>query len=345
LRVLCVLFLSLAMGAGTLSANAADMPPSGAQTLGVRPLVIAHRGASGHVPEHTLESYALAIAQGADYIEVDLVLSQDGYLVARHENNLADTTDVAQRYPDRKSKRVVDGREEEGWFSEDFTLVEIQTLGAKERLPFRSQAHNSNSHVPTIAEILVLRAEKQRETGRSIGVYIETKHPGYYRAMGIPMEERLLSILKAWALDRPGAPVFLQSFEADSVKRMTEGTSAPVIQLLSEPSQTTDASLAVIATYAKGIGPAKSMIIPVDDKGNAGTPTDLVQRAHKAGLLVHPYTFRPEKQFLPVTYGGDDAKEYCAFAALGIDGLFTDTPDRALKAFTESCPISRPSAP
>ena len=197
-----------------------------------RPLVIAHRGASGYLPEHTLESYARAIDQGADYIEADLVVTKDGYLVARHENELSDTTDIALRFPNRKTTKTIDGRMVEGWFSEHFNLDELSTVRAKERLAFRDQSNNSHFHIPTIAEILTLRAAKQRETGRTIGVYIETKHPSYFRAMGLPMEEPLLSILTAWALDRPGSPVFLESFEADSVRRMGEGTAVPVIYLL-----------------------------------------------------------------------------------------------------------------
>lgn len=307
-----------------------------------RPLVIAHRGASGYLPEHTLESYARAIDQGADYIEADLVVTKDGYLVARHENELSDTTDIALRFPNRKTTKTIDGSMVEGWFSEDFNLDELSTVRAKERLAFRDQSNNSHFHIPTIAEILTLRAAKQRETGRTIGVYIETKHPSYFRAMGLPMEEPLLSILTAWALDRPGSPVFLESFEADSVWRMGEGTAVPVIYLLAEGSpETTDESLGAIARFAEGIGPAKSLIVPVDAKGRTGPPTDLVARAHQAGLLVHPYTFRPEIQFLPVTYAGDAGKEYCQFAQLGVDGVFTDTPDLALKAFGESYPMPK----
>jgi len=306
-----------------------------------RPLVIAHRGASGYVPEHTIASYTRAIDQGADYIEIDLVMTKDGYMVARHENELSDTTDVARRFPDRKKTKTIDGKTVDGWFSEDFTLDEISTLLTRQRLPSRSQDENDHYQMPTIAEVLALRASKSRELGRQIGVYIETKHPAYFRSIGLPMEWVLISILKAWALDRPGAPVFLQSFDAASVRHMAERTSVPAIYLLAKDGpETTDAGLAEIATFAKGIGPVKTMIVPVDAKGRAGKPTDLVARAHRAGLLVHPYTFAPEPQYLPVTYGGDIAREYCLFAKLKVDGLFTDTPDLALKAYRRSCPIS-----
>ena len=322
-----------------LAASAAEGPIA----QGVRPLIIGHRGASAYVPEHTLEAYERAIELGADYIETDLVVTRDGYLIARHENELSDSTDVAQRYPTRKNKKMIEGREVEGWFSEDFTLEEISTIRAKERLPFRSQANNSQYHIPTIAEILTLRAAKSRETGRAIGIYIETKHPGYFRSISRPMEPALMSILRAWAMDRPGAPIFLQSFDPDSAKRMAMDTEGPVIQLLGAPDQASDANLKMIAAYAQGIGPEKSMIVPVTKEGQTQAPTDLVARAHKLGLVVHPYTFRPEKQFQAASYGGDAAKEYCLFQSLGVDGLFTDAPDLALKAYRESCPITAPS--
>jgi glycerophosphoryl diester phosphodiesterase len=339
--VLCLTPVLPALAADAATSAPAAAPAATTTSAPTRPLVVAHRGASGYMPEHTVEAYSLAIAQGADYIEADLVGTKDGYLVARHENNLADTTDVAKRFPDRKKKKVIDGKAVEGWFTEDFTLDELSTVRATERLPFRSQGYNGRYQIPTLADILVLRSAKSRELGRMIGVYIEVKHPGYFRSIGKPLEEPLISILRAWALDRPGSPVFLQAFEADSVKRMAAETSVPTIFLLSKAGpETTDEGLKAIAAYAAGIGPAKTMILPMDAKGQVGKPTDLVERAHKAGLLVHPYTFRPEVQFLPLNYGGDSAREYCQFAALGIDGLFTDTPDLALKAFRESCPMS-----
>ena len=341
MRGIIFLILSMVVGSASSFVRAAE-PVTSPISISVRPLVIAHRGASGYLPEHTLESYARAIDQGADYIEADLVVTKDGYLVARHENELSDTTDIATRFPTRKTTKTIEGRMVEGWFSEDFTLDELSTVRAKERLPFRSQENNGQFHIPTIAEILMLRAAKQRETGRTIGVYIETKHPSYFRSIARPIEEPMISILHAWALDRPGSPVFLQSFEADSVKRMSEAVSVPVVYLLADGSpETTDESLKAIARFAQGIGPPKTMIVPVDAKGHTGKPTDLVARAHRAGLVVHPYTFRPEKQFLPLSYAGDAGKEYCQFAQLGVDGLFTDTPDLALKALGESCPMAK----
>ena len=327
--------LMLASGA----ASAAELAAPGTMP---RPLVIAHRGASGYVPEHTLAAYTRAIEQGADYIEVDLVSTKEGYLVARHENELSTTTDVAQRFPCRKTTKTIDGESVTGWFSEDLTLDEIGELRAKERVPFRDQNQNGRYAIPSIAEVLSLRASKSRELGRQIGIYIEVKHPSYFRGIGRPIEESLISILAAWAMDRPGSPIFLQSFDAGSVAMMAQGTQVPTIHLLDKLGpDTTDEALKKIATYAKGIGPAKTMIMPVDANGRALPATDLVKRAHAAGLLVHPYTFRPEGAFLPVNYNGDALREYCDFKRLGVDGVFTDTPDLALKAFTESCPMSK----
>lgn len=314
------------------------IPASAAET---RPLVIAHRGASGYLPEHTLESYALAVEQGADFIEPDVVRTKDGALIARHENDLTETTDVAVKFPGRRAAKMIEGKTVEGWFSEDFTLAEIKTLRAKERVPFRNHDNDGRFQIPTVPEILALRARLSAEKGRVIGVYPETKHPAYFRSINLPLEEPLLAALKDAGLDKADAPVFLQSFEPDSLKRLAALTQLPRIQLLVAAGEaTSDAGLAAIAAYAQGIGPAKTMIIPVDAQGRTGAPTDLVARAQKVGLKVHPYTFRPEPAFLPVSYEGDPAREYCQFAALKINGLFTDTPDLALKALRESCPIS-----
>lgn len=305
------------------------------------PLIIGHRGASGYLPDHTVEAYELAVAQGADYIEPDFVPSKDGYLFARHENELGLSTNVADVFPDRKTKKTIEGRAVEGWFAEDFTHDEIKKLRARQPFPFRDQSHNDKYGIPTLAEVLALRASLSRQHKRSIGVIPELKHPDHFRAMNFPVEGWLVQIMEAWALDRAGAPLIVQAFDAASVEKMnTMMPNIPAIQLLTEDADISDAGLAKIKTYADGIGPPKTLIVPA--KGDAaGKPTNLVQRAHKIGLKVYPYTFRPEKQFLPASYGGDSAKEYCLFATLGADGLFTDTPDRALKAFIESCPMPR----
>jgi glycerophosphoryl diester phosphodiesterase len=307
----------------------------------IRPLVIAHRGASGYLPEHTLEAYALAVEQGADFIEPDLVITKDGVLIARHENELSDTTDIAEKFPGRKTTKSFGEREVEGWFSEDFTLSEIKTLRAKERVPFRDQSNNGKFEVPTFAEILDLRARLSAEAGREIGLYPETKHPSHFAQLDMPLEEPLVKALSEAGLNRADAPVFIQSFEVTNLMKLDAMTEIPLIQLIGGRADKEIEAMGLegVASYADGIGPAKALIVPMSEDGQAEAPTDLVTRAHSLGLLVHPYTFRPEPEFLPPPYGGDILAEYCAFAALGVDGLFTDTPDIALKAFSESCPM------
>lgn len=305
------------------------------------PLIIGHRGASGYLPDHTIEAYELAVAQGADFIEPDFVPTKDGYLFARHENELGRTTNVADVFPARKTKKVIEGREVEGWFSEDFTHDEMKMLRARQPFAFRDQSHNDKYQIPTLAEVLALRASLAREHKRRIGVFPELKHPEHFRAMGHPVEGWLVQIMEAWALDRAGSPLIVQAFDASSVKAMAEAMPhVPAIQLLTADADVSDAALVQIKGYADGIGPPKELIVPVKD-GRTGKPTDLIARAHKAGLTVFPYTLRPEPAFLPASYGGDSAREYCLFALLGADGIFTDTPDKALKAFHESCPIPR----
>jgi glycerophosphoryl diester phosphodiesterase len=305
------------------------------------PLIIGHRGASGYLPDHTIESYELAVAQGADYIEPDFVASKDGYLFARHENELSLSTNVAEVFPDKKSKRTIEGKDVEGWFSEDLTHDEIKKLRARQPFKFRDQSHNDKYGIPTLAEVLALRASLSRQHKRSIGVFPELKHPDYYRAMNFPVEHWMVQIMEAWALDRAGSPLIVQAFDAASVEQMNGlMPNITAVQLLTDEADVSDAALAKIKTYADGIGPPKTLIVPAKG-GQTGKPTDLTQRAHKLGLKVYPYTFRPEKQFLPASYAGDPAKEYCLFATLGVDGLFTDTPDRALKAYLESCPMPR----
>ena len=312
---------------------------------GLQPTIVGHRGFPGLMPDHTLEGYRRAIEAGADFIEPDLVATKDGALIARHEPMLGQTTDVAQRpeFASRKTTKRMDGVEVTDWFASDFTLAEIKTLHAKERVPFRNQSNNGKFAIPTFAEILDLRAKASKAqtlggSGREIGIYPETKHPSYFVQIGLPLEEPMLAALKTAGLDTAHAPVFLQSFEPGSLKKLAALTSLRRVQLLPGPgTDISDAGLAAIAMYAQGIGPAKQMIVPVDKAGNTAPPTDLIARAHRAGLIVHPYTFRPEKQFLPVTYGGDPAQEYCQFVGLGVDGLFTDTPDLALKVLATAC--------
>jgi len=325
-----------------------------------RPLVIGHRGASGYRPEHTLASYALAARMGADYIEPDLVSTKDGVLVARHENEISGTTNVADHpeFAGRKATKNIDGISLTGWFTEDFTLAELKDLRAKERIPQIRQhntAFNGRYTVPTFQEILDLRARLSRELGREIGVYPETKHPTYFRKIGLPLEEPLIRALRRNDLDHRNAPVFVQSFETGNLKVLGRRLRVPIVQLLSSAGApfdlvdsgstttyadlSTPAGLRQIARYADGVGPSKDQIVPRTPAGGSGTPTTFVNDAHAAGLVVHPYTFRAENAFLPLELRsstnpadyGDLFSEISQFFGLGVDGIFSDNPDIAVE--------------
>lgn len=296
-----------------------------------RPLIIAHRGASGHRPEHTLEGYRLGAEMGADFIEPDLVSTKDGVLIVRHENEIGGTTDVELKFPSRRTTKTVDGQAITGWFTEDFTLAEIKTLRARERLPFRSHAYDGQFVVPTFDEVIELAQQLGRELKRPIGVYPETKHPTYFRNIGLALEETLLAALSQHGWNSKEAPVFIQSFEPDSLRRLRAKTSVRLIQLTSDASMVDAAGLKRIADYADGIGPEKRLIVPIGADGGIGMPTDLVKRAHAAGLLVHIWTIRVDKEFLPAGYHGRGEAEYEQFRDLGVDGLFTDFPDVAAR--------------
>ena len=289
-----------------------------------RPLIIAHRGASCHRPEHTLEAYALAIEMGADYVEPDLVSTSDGVLVARHENEIGGTTDVAARYPDRRRTKVIDGDTVTGWFIEDFTAAEVRTLRARERLPARSRAYDGRFGIPTLDEVLALADSAGRRRGRSVGVYPETKHPSHFARIGLPLEPKLLAALQARGLDRRDAPVFIQSFEESNLRALRRQTRVRLIQLVQRSEQVTIGALREIATYADGIGANSRLLIP---RSAGAAPTSLVRDAHSAGLLVHVWTLRPEPEFLLPRYAGDPLAEVRALAALGVDGMFGDCPD------------------
>jgi glycerophosphoryl diester phosphodiesterase len=284
--------------------------------------VIAHRGASGYRPEHTIASYTLGIEQGADYIEPDLVLTKDGVLVARHENEIGGTTDVASHleFASRKTTKTIDGQKIEGWFTEDFTLAELKTLRARERIPqIRPQntKFDGQFEVPTFDEVLALARK------HNVGVYPETKHPTYFDGLGLTHDEALL-----FSIQRSGIKkIFIQSFEIDNLKRLRKKTSLPLVQLIdtSRADLTTPAALAEIATYANAIGPNKNLVIPRKADGTLGSPAALIADAHKAGLVVHPWTFRAEKEFVPA--GVDVIAELSAFLEAGVDGFFTDQPD------------------
>lgn len=320
------------------SSPAAALPPAAAAsspattngTAGAepRPLVIAHRGASGHRPEHTLEAYALAIAMGADYIEPDLVSTKDGVLIARHENEIGGTTDVAQKFATRRTRKVIDGDTMSGWFTEDFTLAELRTLRAKERLSFRSHAYDGQFLVPTFDEVLALADSAGRRRGRVVGVYPEIKHPTFFASVGLPLEPKLLAALRARGLDRRDAAVFIQSFEAAPLRALRPQTRVRLVMLLSDRAQGTVAALREIAQYADAVGVNSRMIVGAD---TAAVPTTLVRDAHAAGLQVHVWTLRSEPSFLAARYRGDPLAEVREFARLGVDGMFGDFPDVVVK--------------
>ena len=296
----------------------------------LQPLVIAHRGASGHRPEHTLEAYELGTELGADFIEPDLVITRDGVLVARHENEISETTDVSDRpdFADRRTTKRIDGREVTGWFTEDFTLAEIKTLRARERLPFRNHGFDGRFEIPTFEEVLDLAVR------RGVGVYPETKHPSYFRRIGLPLEEPLLAALEARGWTDRDAPVFIQSFETGNLRDLRKQTGVRLIQLLEAEGHghATSEDLSWITTYADGIGPDKRLIVPRGHDGRLLSPTSLVEDAHSAGLAVHPWTFRSDPQFLAPEYDGRPEREIEQFFALGVDGVFSDFPDIAVLA-------------
>jgi glycerophosphoryl diester phosphodiesterase len=318
-----------------------------------RSLVIGHRGAAGYRPEHTLASYELAARMGADFIEPDLCSTKDGVLVARHEPEIGGTTDVAARPEFAARRRTVslDGVATTGWFTHDFTLAELKTLRAIERLPQvrqRNTLYNGLFEVPTFQEVLDLRSRLSKELGRTIGVYPETKHPTYFRALGLGLETPLTRVLRKNDLDHKDAPVFVQSFEAHNLQALhdhlrlrvplvflTAATGNPWGDPRSYADYLTPAGLRDLAAYVSGIGPDKNQIIPRNADGTLGAPTGLVDDAHDAGLVLHPYTFRAENQFLPVDYRvTDDPNAYgraideqITFLRAGIDGLFTDQAD------------------
>jgi glycerophosphoryl diester phosphodiesterase len=289
-------------------------------------LVIAHRGASGERPEHTIESYRLAIEEGADYIEPDLVMTRDGVLIARHENEIGGTTDVAQHpeFAARRRTQIIDGETMTGWFTEDFTIAEIKTLRARERLPeLRPQncAFDGRCMVPTFDEIMQLVTEANRRHGGTlrIGVYPETKHPAHFAGIGLPLEQAVLDALQRHDQAADGSPVFIQSFDPRNLRELRGKTPLPLVQLLEHEL----GDLGEIAKYADAIGIAKALATP-----------DGIRAAHAVNLKVHVWTFRAENEFLPddLKIGGSPAAhgdldaEIRRFLNRGIDGFFVDFP-------------------
>jgi glycerophosphoryl diester phosphodiesterase len=366
-------------------ALASSLLPFGAQADGANrdggrkplPLVIGHRGTSGYLPEHSLESYALAVELGADYIEPDLVATKDGHLIARHEPNIINTTDVLDHpeFAGRRRIAMVDGVPDDGFFASDFTLAEIRTIHAKQAFAERPQQFNGKFNIATFEEIIALAKRKTQETGRTIGIYPETKHPTYHQRIGLPLEKRLIDALDKAGWNHRGAPVFIQSFEQANLKQLRKMTPLPLIQLIDADDVNADGSLAFnapfdrpydwtasgdpalmartfgyfvtdaglkeVATYADGIGPWKRYIVTTLAAGLPGpgeasrilaAPNDVITRAHKAGLLVHTWTFRNEQRRLASDYAGNPVNEYLQFYKLGIDGVFSDFVDTAVTA-------------
>ena len=320
------------------------------------PLVIGHRGASGYRPEHTLAAYEQAIVQCADYIEPDVVATRDGVLVARHENEIGGTTDVAARteFAARRTTKVIDGVSVTGWFTEDFTLAELKTLRAIERIPAlrpQNTAFNGLYQVPTLDEVLDLARNSRTCDGDPVGVYPETKHPTYFDGSGLSLEEPLVATLEANGFGRRSSPVYIQSFEVGNLQQLATMTRLPLVQLVNcagapydfvaagDPRTYADlvtpAGLRGIARYADGIGVCKDVMIPRTPTGALGEPTSVIRDAHRRGLDVHGWTFRRENQFLPAEFRigsepagiGDLAGEIEVFLAAGMDGFFTDNPD------------------
>jgi glycerophosphoryl diester phosphodiesterase len=337
------------------------------------PLVIGHRGASGFVPEHTLQSYRLAIKLGADYIEPDLVATKDGVLIARHEPFIGDenpatldSTNVADHpeFDGKLTTKVLDGVSTTGYFASDFTLAEIKTLGAKQTRAGRPTEFNGQFKIPTLQEVIDLARRESRKHGRTIGIYPETKHPTFHQTLKppLPLEGRLVKVLKRNGLNKRKSPVFIQSFEQANLKQLNTMTPVRLVQLVDandtdangNPTYAppfdrpydwtvsgrtdlfsffaTNAGLDEIKTYADGIGPWKVYIIPTAGGGGGAIfpPTDLIARAHARGLLVHTWTFRDDA--FPTGYPGGPVEEYLAFYRLGIDGVFSDFPDTAFAA-------------
>lgn len=329
-------------------------------SLVVTPAVVAHRGASGYLPEHTLEAYRTAIRMGADDIELDLVPTKDGVLIARHESEISATTDVARRpeFAHLRSSRTIDGVELAGWFAEDFTLAEIKLLSASERMSSlrpASAEHDGRYGIPSFNEVLAMVHAESVRSGRSVGVMAELKNPTYFDSIGLPLDDPLLADLRRHEVDHPRSRVTVMSFETTVLRRLASRTKVSVIQLLDaagrRPSDLeaaddprtyadlcTPEGLAWIDEYADGVGAHRSLVLPRDEHGHLGRPSRLVRDAHRLWLTVHVWTLRQENSFLPHNLrspggeetAGDLPGEARAFLDAGVDGLITDHPDVVL---------------
>jgi glycerophosphoryl diester phosphodiesterase len=374
LRIALGLLALVALLAPTAAVSKKKHKPAGPKREN-SPLVIGHRGASGFLPEHTLESYRLAIKLGADYIEPDLVATKDGVLIARHEPLIGDTdpatrdsTDVADHpeFASRETTKMLDGFATTGFFASDFTLAEIKTLGAKQTRGGRPTEFDGKFEVPTLQEVIDLAKRESRKRGRRIGIYPETKHPTFHQTLNLPLEGRRVRVLDRNGLNKRKSPVFIQSFEQSNLQRLNRMTRVRLVQLVDafdvdangnliyqapfdrpydwtvsgDPELlartfgffATNAGLREIRTYADGIGPWKKYIVSTNANNDTLPPTDLIDRAHARGLLVHTWTFRSEQSRLANQYMGNPINEYLQFYELGIDGVFSDFPDHAVTA-------------
>ena len=321
------------------------------------PQVIAHRGASGERPEHTASAYRLAIQQGADVIEPDLVMTRDGQFVVRHENEIGGATDVADRpeFAARRTTKVIDGVQTTGWFTEDFTLAELKTLRARERLPLLRPANTAwdgQELLLTFDEVVALARAETARTGRVIGVAPELKHPSYFASIGLPMEDAFVAALQRHGLTGADAPILIQCFEVGPLQRLKARIDAPLLQLmsvsggpadrpdLSYAAMSTPDGLRAVAAYADAVGVETGMILPRDAAGRSLPAAPLVADAHAAGLKIVVWTFRAENAFLPLEHRHGDApanhgdlNAYLkTFYALGVDAVFSDFPGAAVAA-------------
>ncbi|MFF3364737.1 glycerophosphodiester phosphodiesterase [Streptomyces misionensis] len=357
--------LGLPGAARAAEARAAKPAGRGLKGLPV-PTVIGHRGASGYRPEHTFGSYELALDLGADIVEAgDLCPTRDGHLVCRHEPEIGGTTDVADHpeFAGRKTTKVLDGVPTTGWFTEDFTLAELKTLRAIERIPANrphNTLYNGRWEIPTFEEVLVWQDEQTRKRGKQVWIYPETKHPTYFRKLGLGLEERVAKLLRKHGKDGRNSPVILQSFEPTSIERLNRLVDNPLVVLLStadsrpwdfvetgDPRTVADLitpkGLREIAGYAQGIGPTLDLVIPRKADGTLAEPSSLVADAHRVGLILHPYTMRNENPFLPAEFRksgaadgyGDAFGAFKAYFETGIDGVFTDNADTGILARTD----------
>lgn len=318
---------------------------------------VAHRGASGYRPEHTLPAYKLAIRQCADYLEPDLVMTKDGVPVVRHENELSLTTDVAARpeFADRFTTKVINGNQVSDWFSEDFTLAELQTLRAVERMPVvrpRSARFDGRWRVITFAQVLSLASRNETCAGRPVGVMPEIKRSTYFHSIGLAPERPVMRLLRHYGFKGRRAPAVVQSMEVDNLRWLDARINVPLMQLvrckgapadqrqagtgLTYDAMTSRRGMRTIAEYADHVGLCKEQMIPRTTEGRLGSPTSAIRYAHRFGLRVVGWTFRAENMFLPVEFRsspertelGDQRGEIRAFLSAGMDAFMTDQPPR-----------------